>query len=62
MTAEDGAQLRWFCSGEADLRERAAVNVTGTVKAHEDFKGTPQTLLSRCKLSFVTEAEQHAAI
>jgi len=38
----------WF-SSRAKLNTGTTYSVTGTVKKHSDYKGTPQTELSRCK-------------
>jgi len=45
---EDSASnvLVWWTSG-TDFSEGQTLDVTGTVKKHDDYKGTPQTLLSR---------------
>lgn len=40
--------LTWWASGDPDwLAEGDTLDVTGTVKAHEEYKGTPQTVLQR---------------
>lgn len=55
-----GNFYKWFCSGSTDsidtrtLREADVVSLIGTVKAHEEYKGSKQTSLTRCKvLSFL---------
>jgi hypothetical protein len=47
-----GNTLVWWASGEAPdwAEENAQVDLTATVKAHEDYKGWPQTVLTRCSL------------
>lgn len=42
-----GNVLVWWASGDTDFEEGQTVDVTGTVKKHDDWKGTPQTLLTR---------------
>jgi hypothetical protein len=34
-------------------------NIKGTVKAHQEYKGTKQTVLSRCKVLHVEGKEPH---
>ena len=43
----DGNILVWQTSAPADEK---ATKITGTVKAHDDYKGEKQTTLQRCKL------------
>lgn len=42
-----GNCLKWFSTGEG-LEEGKAYTIKGTVKSHEEYKGTKQTMLSRC--------------
>ena len=35
----------WFCPTEGDR-----ITLKGTVKAHEEYKGEKQTVLTRCKI------------
>lgn len=42
-----GNILVWWASGDAGYEEGEVLDVTGTVKSHEDYRGTPQTVLSR---------------
>jgi hypothetical protein len=45
---EAGNVLIWWCSGNSEwLKEGEVVDITGTVKKHNDFKGWLQTELSR---------------
>jgi len=39
--------LVWWKSGDTDLEEGATLDITGTVKKHDDWKGTPQTIIQR---------------
>ena len=40
--------LVWFTAVELDLEVGQAVDLTGTVKKHEEFRGVKTTQLSRC--------------
>lgn len=46
--ADDGHELKWFASGDRGFEVGNKVTVTGTVKAHEEWKGRKSTVLSRC--------------
>jgi hypothetical protein len=51
---ETGSTLIWWTSAETrlpTLREGQQVELTGTVKKHGDYRGEPQTELTRCKLT-----------
>jgi hypothetical protein len=52
VTAEDGAVLVWFSKGGPVVKDDVgkAFRIRGTVKAHKEYKGEPQTALSRCKI------------
>ena len=51
----DGAifQVRIQRSGSHDYALNAPLQLTGTVKAHETYKGNKQTVVTRCKLEEV---------
>jgi len=55
----DGCLFSWFCSGSAgeDFKAGDDCLLTGTVKAHREYKGTKETQLTRCKLAHVKTAE-----
>lgn len=40
--------LVWFTSVDLDLEKGQVVNLTGTIKKHEEFRGIKTTQLSRC--------------
>ena len=40
--------LVWFTAKDLDLEKGAVVDLTGTVKKHEEFRGVKTTQLSRC--------------
>lgn len=41
--------LVWFTSVDLDFEKGQAVDLTGTIKKHEEFRGVKTTQLSRCK-------------
>lgn len=45
----DGNILKWFASGDAEKTFKVGntYDITATVKSHGDYKGTPETLVSR---------------
>lgn len=49
--AQDENILVWFCSGcpiDKDIQIGDEILLTGTVKAHDEYKGVKQTKLNRC--------------
>jgi hypothetical protein len=55
MHDEDGRQFKWFASGNTEWLEDEDellqdVKVKATVKAHDEYKGTKQTVVSRVKI------------
>jgi hypothetical protein len=63
LRAEDsGVIVKWFASNQAlgDTQGKR-VTIKGTVKAHDDYKGTKTTVLTRCSLleSDVVEAKPY---
>jgi hypothetical protein len=42
-----GSVLIWWKSGDTKWEEGETIDITGTVKSHEEYKGTPQTVLQR---------------
>jgi hypothetical protein len=47
---EDGNALKWFSSSDKGLEKGDKVSLTGTVKSHDEFNGTLQTSLTRCRV------------
>jgi len=45
-----GNRAKWFCSGECSMEVGSVVTVKATVKEHDEYKGSKQTLLSRVSL------------
>jgi hypothetical protein len=45
-----GNVFTWFASKAQDIEVGDVVNVTGTVKKHDNYKGTAQTVLTRCRI------------
>jgi len=51
MSDAEGNVFKWFSSnGILDEMISETVTIIGTVKAHDEWKGVPQTSLTRCKL------------
>lgn len=46
--------LVWFTAKDLDLEKGQVVDLTGTVKSHEEFRGTKTTQLSRCIIKEVS--------
>ena len=40
--------LIWMTSKELELEKGSPINLTGTIKSHQEYMGTKQTYLSRC--------------
>lgn len=50
-TFESGENiLVWFTTSELSLKKGDIVDLTGTIKKHEEFRGVKTTQLSRCKV------------
>ncbi len=50
----DGNVFTWFATGCHDVNRGDRVSIKGTVKKHEVYQGTKQTILSRCKITKFT--------
>jgi hypothetical protein len=48
MADPEGNRLQWWTGGGHNLAEGHRYRLKATVKAHEEFKGWPQTVVSRC--------------
>ena len=46
----DGNVFKWNSTNYTRIENGAEIELTGTVKAHETYKGTKQTVLTRCKV------------
>jgi len=42
-----GSVLVWWKSGDTEWEKDQVIDITGTVKKHDDYQGVPQTLLQR---------------
>jgi len=51
MLDDVGNEYTWFASGCHEYKVNQVVKCKGTVKAHNDYQGTKQTILTRCKLT-----------
>lgn len=47
----DGDVVKWFNSGRKSLDEGKVYTVVGTVKAHGEFRGVKETVLTRCRVA-----------
>ena len=47
---EDGALLTWFSSAAPEFDVGTELTLDGTVKAHKEYRGTKETLLTRVKV------------
>ena len=64
LRTDDGCDLAWWCSGKLPSRTHEGeeiilgagdrVSIRGTVKDLNDYKGRKQTLLTRCKVTFIS--------
>jgi len=50
---ENGDILTWFTSTRPSVRKGECVELTGKVKRHEEYEGTKQTRVIRCKIDSV---------
>ncbi|BES53027.1 hypothetical protein [Aeromonas phage phiWae14] len=50
MVTKDGNVFTWFASGAYNYEAGDKFEITGTVKEHSEYKGTKQTVLTRCKI------------
>lgn len=50
FTTAEGDTVKWFASREQDVKVGDAVRVTATVKGHGEYKGFPETQVTRGKL------------
>lgn len=46
----DGNVVKWFASGEKEFEIGAQIRLAGTVKAHDEYKGRKETVVTRCKV------------
>jgi hypothetical protein len=50
MKDDQGNTLKWFSSGNAIIDKGKSYQMKGTIKKHDEYKGSKQTLLTRVKL------------
>lgn len=48
-------ELVWFTAKELNFEKGDVLDLTGTIKKHEEFRGTKTTQLSRCILKKIGE-------
>jgi hypothetical protein len=51
VTDAEGHCFKWFASGSKEVNVGDAVEIRGTVKKHEEYKGAKETVLTRCALT-----------
>jgi hypothetical protein len=51
MQDASGNVFKWGASSSLpdEVKEGSAITLTGTIKAHEEYRGVKQTVLTRCK-------------
>lgn len=53
---EQGNIYGWWASSDQELDVEQSIMLRGTVKAHNEFNGEQETILTRCKIAEVAEA------
>lgn len=64
LAGQDGNIFIWYSDSDAarELGEGGVYNVRGTIKSHDEYRGTRQTKLSRCAVEYVSgDREPHPA-
>lgn len=51
LRGRNGHRLGWFATASPDLAVGDLVDITGTVKKHDVFRGTKTTMLTRCRIA-----------
>jgi hypothetical protein len=51
MTTEDGILFVWWASSDPDKTKGSTYILSGSIKDHTDWRGTKQTVVTRCKLT-----------
>lgn len=62
MARDDGARLSWFASGEHEIEMGDRVEVVGTIKKLDEYKGCKETVLTRATLTKVEQDEAEGEI
>jgi hypothetical protein len=57
---EAGNVVVWFATGVPDIDEGDTVSIKATVKAHDEFRGVRQTVVTRSKVTALTPATNAA--
>lgn len=50
MIDEEKNVYTWFTSGRADMNEERTYSLKMTIKAHDEYQGQKQTVVTRCKI------------
>lgn len=62
---ENGNVFKWstnkglWVGDYGSIENGTKLSLTGTVKSHDEYKGTKQTIITRCKWSVIKEEEEH---
>ena len=60
--ASNGATFVWKSTADAGMEIGEKAVVRGTIKAHDEFRGTKQTVLTRCVVNVAEKAEPEAKV
>lgn len=58
FTDTNGNVFVWYASNPVEYENRVET-IVGTVKEHSEFNGVKQTVLTRCKVTYKPEQEEH---
>jgi hypothetical protein len=50
VVESEGNVVKWFASGEKEFEIGSRIRLAGTVKAHDEYKGRKETVMTRCKV------------
>jgi hypothetical protein len=50
FTLPNGSRLVWFTSTEPDVEKGQEYRIKATIKAHTEYRGTPETTITRVKI------------
>jgi hypothetical protein len=58
MTDDAGHDFTWFATGSHPVADGDTLDITGTIKGYDEFKGFPKTVLTRCKYTVKSHAQE----
>jgi len=50
VVESEGNVVKWFASGEKEFAIGSSIRLAGMVKAHDEYRGRKETVLTRCKV------------